>query len=87
MRIIIGLIVFIALWVLFAMGGYRDIPSLDHPAPATSTCPPPPDTPGTATTAAPAPAGGGAGLVGRPGRGWPCPAVISTMTITAVPPD
>lgn len=88
MRIIIGLIVFIACWVLYLIG-YRVAPPPDPAplAPTTSTCPPPADTPGPATTTATPPAGGGAGPVARPARGWPCPAVISTMTITAVPPD
>lgn len=86
MRILIGLLVFIALWTLFAIG-YRITPPPDPApwAPITGTCPPP-DTPGPTATAAPATAGG-SGPVGHPARGWPCPAVTSTLTVTAVPGD
>lgn len=82
MRIIIGLIAFIVCWALFAIG-YRVTPPPD-PAPITETCPPP-GTPHP-TTVGPAPAGGGTASAGHPVRGWPCPAVTSTMTVTEVPP-
>ncbi|HEY3480741.1 MAG TPA: hypothetical protein VGL02_17745 [Streptomyces sp.] len=87
MRIIIGLVVFIALWTLFAIG-YRVTPPPDPapPAPVTGTCIPTSDTTGPTTTAAPA-TGGGSGLAAHPGRGWPCPAVTSTLTVTAVSAD
>jgi hypothetical protein len=85
LRIIIGLIVFVALCMLYLFGYRVTAPPDPAPlAPSSSTCPPPPDTPAPTTTA---PSGGGAGVVARPVRGWPCPAVISTMTITAVPAD
>ncbi|WP_410640686.1 hypothetical protein [Amycolatopsis sp. lyj-346] len=84
MRIIIGLIVFVALWTLYLIGYRVTAPPDPAPlAPGTSTCPPPPET--TASTTAATQSGGGAGMVARPMRGWSCPAVTSTMTVTAVP--
>lgn len=83
MRIIIGLVVFIALWTLFAIGYRITPPDPVPPVPTTGTCPPPPESPGPTTTAAPV-TGGGSGPVARPVRGWPCPAVTSTITVTAV---
>ncbi|MEU0794714.1 hypothetical protein ABZ342_32025 [Amycolatopsis sp. NPDC005961] len=85
MRIIIGLIVFITLWVLYLIGYRVTAPPDPAPlAPSTSTCPPPTTLAPTATAT---PSGGGAGMVAHPTRGWPCPAVTSTMTVTAVPAD
>ncbi len=85
MRIIIGLIVFVALWTLYLIGYRVTAPPDPAPlAPGTSTCPPP-ATPAPSTTTTPS--GGGAGVVARPARGWPCPAVTATMTVTAVPAD
>ncbi|MGW4520131.1 hypothetical protein [Amycolatopsis sp. NPDC004378] len=85
MRIIIGLIVFVALWMLYLIG-YRVTAPPDPvaPAPSTSTCPP---TTTSAPSATATPSGGGAAVVARPARGWPCPAVTATMTVTAVPAD
>jgi hypothetical protein len=89
LRIIIGLIVFIALWTLYLFG-YRVTPPPDRPpaplAPTSAGCPPPPDTPAPTVFPTVGTHGGG-GAAGAPARGWPCPAVTSTFTVTAVPPD
>ncbi|MEU4517399.1 hypothetical protein AB0F52_01630 [Amycolatopsis sp. NPDC024027] len=67
MRIIIGLIVFVAVWTLYLIGYRVTAPPAPSPlAPTTSTCPPP-ATPTPTTTAAPS--GGGAAVVARPMRG------------------
>ncbi|MEV6878630.1 hypothetical protein [Amycolatopsis sp. NPDC051128] len=81
------MIVFVALCVLYLVG-YRVTPPPTPPAPvsSTDTCPRP-NVVGPTTTVGSPPVGGGAGLVARPARGEPCPAVTATMTVTAVPAD
>ncbi|WP_158633110.1 hypothetical protein [Amycolatopsis sp. WAC 01376] len=84
-RIIIGLVVFIALWMLFALGYTVTPPQVRPPAPATSApCPAPTPRPTRSTAAAPTGEGDTAADA-RPARGAPCPPVTTTLTVTAVP--
>lgn len=75
MRIIIGLTVFIALWLLFALGYTVTPPQVRPPAPTTSApCPRPAPRPAPGATAAPTGEDNAA-----------CPPVTATLTVTAVP--
>ena len=89
MRVIIGAVVFVACVTLYLIG-YRVTPPPNGvgtpPATETTTACPPPDTPEPTAIPTVGTRGGGA-AAGAPARGWPCPGVTPTITITAVPPD